>query len=130
MDNLEKIEKIPTDLKADVIVNDYHKTSSVDVKMDIPTAIQNLTNLFSQYELLLPYTDSLETFEIAIDALKNKLTIEEYKNDLIKWLLGEKYIFVDETSMTMTEEFENEHQWHLSRNCFINKIINHINGNI
>lgn len=42
---------------------------------------------------------------------------------LIDWLLGEKYICVDETSDDMTEEFEKKHQWELSRNYFINRII-------
>ena len=46
--------------------------------------------------------------------------------DLIKWLSGEKYANVDETSDNMTEEFEREHQWELSRNCFINKTIKHL----
>lgn len=48
------------------------------------------------------------------------------KTELIGWLLGEKYSIVDETSDTMTEEFEREHQWELSRNCFINKVIKYI----
>ena len=42
---------------------------------------------------------------------------------LISWLNDQKYTTVDETSDTMTEEFEREHQWELSRNCFINKMI-------
>ena len=42
---------------------------------------------------------------------------------LITWLTGQKYTTVDETSDTMTEKFEKEHQWELSRNCFINKMI-------
>ena len=36
--------------------------------------------------------------------------------------------FIDETDTTMTEEFEKEHQWELSRNCFINKVTNYINS--
>ncbi len=42
---------------------------------------------------------------------------------LISWLNDQKYINVDETSDDMTEEFEREHQWELSRNCFINNMI-------
>ena len=42
---------------------------------------------------------------------------------LISWLNDQKYINVDETSDNMTEEFERKHQWELSRNCFINKMI-------
>ena len=41
---------------------------------------------------------------------------------LISWLEDQKYN-IDETSETMTEAFEKEHQWELSRNCFINKMI-------
>lgn len=42
---------------------------------------------------------------------------------LISWLNDQKYTNVDETSDTMTEEFEKEHQWELSRNSFINNMI-------
>lgn len=42
---------------------------------------------------------------------------------LISWLNDQKYIDIDETRDNMTEEFEREHQWELSRNCFINKMI-------
>ena len=42
---------------------------------------------------------------------------------LISWLNGQKYTNVDENSNDMTEEFEREHQWELSRNSFINKMI-------
>lgn len=45
--------------------------------------------------------------------------------DLIEWLKGERYL-VDESSTTMTEEFEKAHQWELSRNRMINKTINKI----
>lgn len=45
---------------------------------------------------------------------------------LIEWLSGEKYTNIDEISDSMTEEFEREHQWELSRNCFINKVIEHL----
>ena len=41
---------------------------------------------------------------------------------LCSWLEDQKYL-IDETSETMTEAFEKEHQWELSRNCFINKMI-------
>lgn len=45
---------------------------------------------------------------------------------LIEWLLGKKYIVIDENSDEMTEEFEKNHQWELSRNCFIDNIIKFI----
>ena len=48
------------------------------------------------------------------------------KTELIGWLLGEKYNIVDENSDNMTEEFEKQHQWELSRNCFINKVVKYI----
>jgi hypothetical protein len=48
------------------------------------------------------------------------------KQELIDWLLGEKYIYVDENSTEMTDEFEKQHKWELSRNCFINKVIKHL----
>ncbi len=48
------------------------------------------------------------------------------KTELIGWLLGNKYNIVDENSDNMTEEFEKQHQWELSRNCFINKVIKYI----
>ena len=41
---------------------------------------------------------------------------------LCSWLEDQKYN-IDETSETMTGTFEKEHQWELSRNCFINKMI-------
>lgn len=50
------------------------------------------------------------------------------KDDLIIWLLQQKYITVNEHDDSMIEEYEKEHQWELSRNCFINKIINHIDN--
>lgn len=52
------------------------------------------------------------------------MAIDEKK--LIEWLLGKKYIVIDENSTEMTEEFEKNHQWELSRNCFINNIIKFI----
>ena len=45
--------------------------------------------------------------------------------ELIEWLEGEKYL-INENSTTMTEEFEKEHQWELSRNRMINKTIQKI----
>lgn len=41
---------------------------------------------------------------------------------LISWLGDQKYR-IDETNEEMTEKFEKEYQWELSRNCFINKMI-------
>lgn len=49
------------------------------------------------------------------------------EKQLIKWLLGKKYIAVNENSTEMTEEFEAKHKWELSRNSFINKTIDYIN---
>jgi len=46
---------------------------------------------------------------------------------LIEWLQGKKYITVDENDYLMTENFEKEHQWELSRNCFINDVLKFIN---
>ena len=40
--------------------------------------------------------------------------------ELIKWLQGEKYL-IDNHSTTMTEEFEREYKWELSRNRMIDK---------
>ena len=42
--------------------------------------------------------------------------------ELIKWLQGEKYL-IDNHSTIMTEEFEKEHKWELSRNRMIDKTI-------
>lgn len=50
--------------------------------------------------------------------------IDEKK--FIEWLLGKKYISVDENSADMTAEFEKQHLWELSRNCLINDIVRHI----
>jgi hypothetical protein len=53
--------------------------------------------------------------------------MEEYinKKELIAWLEGMKYN-IDITSPTMTEDFEREHRWELSRNYILDKTINHI----
>lgn len=48
------------------------------------------------------------------------------RQEVIEWLVGQKYITVDETSDTMSEGFESDHLWELSRNCFINDAIKHI----
>ena len=65
-----------------------------------------------------------------IEEIRRSGIIGEFKGDpvisiyaLISWLTDQKYINIDETSDTMTEEFEKEHQWELSRNCFINNMI-------
>lgn len=54
---------------------------------------------------------------------------DKYKDDilceLIQYLKGKKYL-IDETSCDMTEEFEKEHQWELSRNVMINKTLKKI----
>lgn len=41
---------------------------------------------------------------------------------LVSWLEDQKYN-IDETDENMTEAFEKEHQWELSRNYFISKMI-------
>lgn len=54
---------------------------------------------------------------------------DKYKDnilyELIQYLKGKKYL-IDETSCDMTEEFEKEHQWELSRNIMINKTLKKI----
>lgn len=45
--------------------------------------------------------------------------------ELMQYLKGKKYL-IDETSCNMTEEFEKEHQWELSRNIMINKTLKKI----
>lgn len=57
---------------------------------------------------------------------KNVTVIDTGENnisDFIKWIEGKKYITVDENSDKMTEEFEKEHAWELSRNTFINECV-------
>lgn len=46
--------------------------------------------------------------------------------DLVEWLKGEKYINVDEKSDIMTDTFEKQHLFELSRNIMINKTIRKI----
>ena len=70
------------------------------------------------------YEDGHYKDEYWFDAYEEKEITN--KTELIGWLLGEKYITVDENSDSMTEEFEKQHQWELSRNCFINKVIKYI----
>lgn len=45
--------------------------------------------------------------------------------ELVKWLQGEKYL-INHKSDTMTEEFEREHAWELSKNRMIDKTIQKI----
>ena len=67
--------------------------------------------------------------EIWFDAYEDKEVDDGIdKQELIEWLQGQKYISVDENSTDMTEEFEKQHQWELSRNCFINKVIRYLRG--
>ena len=58
-----------------------------------------------------------------------KLYEDDLKSDvlseLIEWLNGERYL-INHKSTTMTEEFENEHKWELSRNRMIDKTIQKI----
>ena len=49
--------------------------------------------------------------------------------ELIDWLKGEKYI-IDKPSDSMTENFEKEHLWELSRNRMIDKTIKKIEEDI
>lgn len=46
-------------------------------------------------------------------------------SELIEWLNGERYL-INHKSTTMSEEFENGHQWELSRNRMIDKTIQKI----
>lgn len=46
-------------------------------------------------------------------------------SELIEWLNGERYL-INHKSTTMSEEFENVHQWELSRNRMIDKTIQKI----
>lgn len=45
--------------------------------------------------------------------------------ELVKWLQGEKYL-ISHNSNTMTEDFEKEYAWELSRNRMIDKTIQKI----
>ena len=58
-----------------------------------------------------------------------KLYEDDLKSDvlseLIEWLNGERYL-INHKSTTMSEEFENGHQWELSRNRMIDKTIQKI----
>lgn len=58
--------------------------------------------------------------------IESKISIDVYKTRLIKWLDSQKYVNVDVTDHSMTETFEKEHKWEISRNCFIDKAINYI----
>ena len=53
--------------------------------------------------------------------------MKEYvnKKELIDWLEGMKYN-IDTTSPAMSEAFEREHKWELSRNYILDKTINKI----
>ena len=51
------------------------------------------------------------------------MTRGQFVEELTEYLLSQKYLGVDENSTEMTEEYEREHAWQLSRNCFINKVI-------
>lgn len=77
--------------------------------------------------------DKVEELEKEINELKNARNTCKLESvpvasipDLIYWLSQQKYVNVDENSDNMTEEFEKEHQWELSRNCFINKVIRYL----
>ena len=51
--------------------------------------------------------------------------MESFIIELIQYLKGQKYL-IDENSCIMTEEFEKEHQWQISRNVMINKTLKKI----
>ena len=51
--------------------------------------------------------------------------MESFIIELIQYLKGEKYL-IDENSCTMTEEFEKENQWQISRNVMINRTLKKI----
>ena len=51
--------------------------------------------------------------------------MENFIIELIQYLKGQKYL-IDENYCTMTEEFEKEHQWQISRNVMINKTLKKI----
>ena len=44
---------------------------------------------------------------------------------LLEWLRGQKYL-INEHSDTMTEDFEREYRWELSRNIMIDNVIKKI----
>ena len=58
-----------------------------------------------------------------------KLYEDDLKSDvlseLIEWLNGERYL-INHRSTTMSEDFEKNHQWELSRNRMIDKTIQKI----
>lgn len=70
----------------------------------------------------------LEQVKYAIDQINNGCNFSKH---LIEWLKSEKYIIRCEQD-NMSDEFEKEHAWELSRNRMIDKTINKINeeGNI
>lgn len=68
----------------------------------------------------------LEQVKYAIDQINNGCN---FSKDLIEWLKGEKYIIRCEQD-NMSEEFEKEHAWELSRNRMIDKTINKINEDL
>ena len=58
-----------------------------------------------------------------------RLSEDDLKSDvlseLIEWLNGERYL-INHRSTTMSEDFEKNHQWELSRNRMIDKTIQKI----
>lgn len=50
-------------------------------------------------------------------------TLQELK----EWLLGQKYINVDENSTTMTEEYEHKYKYEIATNIAINRILDKLN---
>ena len=86
--------------------------------------------VLEEYSTVLRERDDLR---LRILDLENQLSV--YKDNdannisitsLINWLSWQKYANVDENSDAMTEQFEHDHRWELSKNCFINKIIKYL----
>lgn len=50
-------------------------------------------------------------------------TLQELK----EWLLGQKYINVDENSTTMTEEYERKYKYEIATNIAINRVLDKLN---
>ena len=80
----------------------------------------NIYKTREEMESVIKERDELKKRVLELE--KQRMTIR----DIIKWLTGEKYATVDENSDTMTEEYEKEHKWELSRNCYINKTIKYL----
>jgi hypothetical protein len=81
----------------------------------------------TEEEIIYFYGKAVELLGSEVNKDKSNIINKE---DLLEWLLGQRYIVVDENSTEMNEDYEREHAWQLSRNSFINKVVNHINGEV